>query len=359
MSEMVMDWQIALRRHNLPEEQLAALVRLVRGTVDSGLYYANPRYLVERLVLPERVGLNLLLTAVAEGLFRLNWHITCPACGGSKEEGENLADLDSHATCGKCQFQFVPHLDDEISVTMTATETFRAITPPQDNAAIWEAIDKRLGKTSALSLINLPAFQRLVVQQNLPQGQWLGVNQLVIFFSDLRQSTAFYHRLGDAEAYHWVREHFQVMFAAVERYGGTAVKTIGDGIMGVFTRPEHALNAIAEGMNGMAALNEMAGFTTNDGLSLKVGVHRGACIVVGLNGRLDYFGETVNIAARLAGLSAGGEIILSPAVLADSATTQLAEKMGHLIPLAVTLRGLSGNFDLYRLTLPVNQYAHK
>lgn len=359
MSEMILDWQIALRQHNLPEAQLAALIRLVRRTADSDLYRANPRYLVERMALPESVGLNLLLTAVAEGLFRLNWHITCPACGGSKEGGENLADLDSYATCGMCQFQFIPHLDDEISVTLTATEAFRAITPPTDNFAFREAIDKRLGKTPALSLINLPAFQQLVAQQNLTQGQWLGVNQLVIFFSDLRQSTAFYHRLGDAEAYHWVREHFRVMFAAVERYGGTAVKTIGDGIMGVFTDPEHALNAIAEGMGGMAEINETAGFTANDGLTLKVGVHRGACIVVGLNGRLDYFGETVNIAARLAGLSAGGEIILSPDVLADSATTQLAERMGRLIPLAVTLRGLSGNFDLFRFTLPTNQYAYK
>ncbi|HXQ33925.1 MAG TPA: adenylate/guanylate cyclase domain-containing protein, partial [Anaerolineales bacterium] len=46
-------------------------------------------------------------------------------------------------------------------------------------------------------------------------------------------------------------------------------------------------------------------------LWLKVGLHKGPCIVVNLNDRLDYFGSTVNITARLPGFSQGGELILS------------------------------------------------
>ena len=342
-----------LQRHGIPEDQAAALKRFAVEAADHELYQANPRYLAERLALPERAALNVLVTAVAEGLFTLGWQTTCPACGTGGEATQNLAGVDSRAQCHYCSHQFVPHLDDEISVTVTATAVLRPLTAQHDDPEFRAEVDARLGKMPALAMINVPGFRQLIFNQNLPQGQWLGVKRLVIFFSDLRRSTAFYHKLGDAEAYHWVREHFRVMFAAVEQYGGTAVKTIGDGIMGVFAKPDDALNAIATGMKGLSRLNDDAGLVGSDRLALKVGIHQGACIVVTLNGRLDYFGETVNIAARLAGLSTGGDVILSQDIVADTAIYQLAEKLGDLHPLTAQLSGLPGCFDLYQLVLLV------
>ena len=49
-------------------------------------------------------------------------------------------------------------------------------------------------------------------------------------------------------------------------------------------------------------------------LVLKVGIHKGAAIAVTLNDRLDYFGQTVNIAARVQGLADAGEICLTQEV---------------------------------------------
>ena len=43
-------------------------------------------------------------------------------------------------------------------------------------------------------------------------------------------------------------------------------------------------------------------------MSLKIGVHHGAAIAVTLNEQLDYFGQTVNIAARVQALADAGEI---------------------------------------------------
>ena len=129
------------------------------------------------------------------------------------------------------------------------------------------------------------------------------------------------------------------------------MKTIGDGIMGVFTEPADALNAIATGMEGLAQLNTMGGLADDDRLALKVGMHQGICIVVTLNGRLDYFGETVNIAARLAGLAKGGDVVLSQAVVEDASVCQLAESLGDLRPFASQLSGLPDCFDLFQLTL--------
>ena len=56
---------------------------------------------------------------------------------------------------------------------------------------------------------------------------------------------------------------------------------------------------------------------------LKVGVHAGPSVVVTLNDRLDYFGSTVNMAARLQGQSEGGDIVLSRAVADDPAVRPL------------------------------------
>jgi class 3 adenylate cyclase len=129
------------------------------------------------------------------------------------------------------------------------------------------------------------------------------------------------------------------------------VKTIGDGVMGVFADPLDALRSIADALAGLAELNTRLGLTGDDGLTLKVGLHAGPCIVVTLNGRLDYFGEAVNIAARLGGLAKGDDVVLSHAILDDPKACALAEDLGQVEPLVVKLRGLPEDFELHRLTL--------
>ena len=52
-------------------------------------------------------------------------------------------------------------------------------------------------------------------------------------------------------------------------------------------------------------------------LRLKVGIHEGRCLAVTLNDRLDYFGSTVNAAARIVGLSTGEDVVVSGAVRDD------------------------------------------
>jgi class 3 adenylate cyclase len=60
-----------------------------------------------------------------------------------------------------------------------------------------------------------------------------------------------------------------------------------------------------------------------EALIIKLGVHAGPCIAVTLNGRLDYFGSTVNLAARLQAQSRGGDIVLSSSLAADPAVAAL------------------------------------
>ena len=85
-------------------------------------------------------------------------------------------------------------------------------------------------------------------------------------------------------------------------------------------------------------------------LVLKLGVHVGPSVVVTLNDRLDYFGSTVNMAARLQGQSCGGDIVLSRAVACDPAVRPLLAGLAASRE-SVSLKGFSEPVGFVRLTL--------
>jgi class 3 adenylate cyclase len=107
-----------------------------------------------------------------------------------------------------------------------------------------------------------------------------------------------------------VREHFEILEQAIVEQGGSIVKTMGDSVMAAFRTPVSAVKAIWDVQRQLSARGEPP-------LSIKAGIHYGSCIVVNLNDRLDYFGSTVNIAARLPHFSLGGEAILSESIRND------------------------------------------
>jgi class 3 adenylate cyclase len=173
---------------------------------------------------------------------------------------------------------------------------------------------------TAAEVAALQTFRDLFASEALRPGEQISVGNQTIVFTDLRDSTRFYREVGDARAFGSVMSHFDVLREAITAEDGAIVKTIGDAVMAVFTRPASALRAMLKAQRELAA--------PPDGrrpLMLKAGIHCGACIAVTLNGRLDYFGSTVNLAARLEGLSSGADVIVSAAVLADP---EVAEMIG-------------------------------
>jgi class 3 adenylate cyclase len=171
---------------------------------------------------------------------------------------------------------------------------------------------------TAPEVISLQAFRDLFAEATLRPGDDAGVGQVALLFTDLRGSTALYERVGDATAYNLVREHFRLLAAIVRDHDGAVVKTIGDAVMASFTDPAQAVRAALAMQSGIASSAH-----SNSDLVLKVGVHAGPSVVVTLNDRLDYFGSTVNMAARLQGQSAGDDIVLSHAVAADPAVQEI------------------------------------
>jgi class 3 adenylate cyclase len=174
---------------------------------------------------------------------------------------------------------------------------------------------------TAHRVTTLQAFRDLFSDQVLRPGDEVGIDHVTLMFTDLEGSTALYARAGDASAYRLVREHYAFLTRIVREHDGALVKTIGDAVMAAFADPADSVRAALAVQSGVAVFNEQARRTSADSepIRIKLGLHAGPCIAVTLNDRLDYFGSTVNLAARLQAQSEGGDIVLSRELAADPA----------------------------------------
>jgi len=192
-------------------------------------------------------------------------------------------------------------------------------------------VESRAWRSEALTaheVTTLQAFRDLLPDQVLRAGEDVGIDSITLMFTDLEGSTALYERLGDATAYRLVRRHFGVLAETIRAHDGALIKTIGDAVMAAFATPEQAVQAALHIHDRIAAFNADYGRetgSTDAAIGLKMGLHGGRCIAVNLNDRLDYFGSTVNLAARLQGRSRRGEVVLSESLAADPAVAPLLQ----------------------------------
>ena len=192
----------------------------------------------------------------------------------------------------------------------------------------------------------LQAFRDLFSDQVLRPGDEVSVRRIALLFSDLAGSTALYDQIGDASAYHLVRDHFAFLGSLVREHDGAIVKTIGDAVMAAFHEPADALAAAVEIQTRVGAFNEDH---QGNPIVIKLGLHEGPCIAVTLNERLDYFGSTVNLAARLQGESRGGDIVVSEAMAEDRSVAPLLADLAQAHEQA-QLKGFDEAVAFRRLT---------
>ena len=176
---------------------------------------------------------------------------------------------------------------------------------------------------------------------------------LDLFFIDRRQlyKSREYRLSRDGvvnlAAFDLVRAHFHALLEIISSEKGAVVKTIGDAVMATFVRPEHALAASLRMRSAMAALNARRG--TED-LIVKIGIHEGPCLAVMLNERQDYFGQTVNIAARVQSLSTSQEIHITGPVIDSPAVAMILEKEAiKPIQKQAALRGIADKIVVYEI----------
>jgi adenylate cyclase len=201
--------------------------------------------------------------------------------------------------------------------------------------------------TTAAEVTALQMFRDLFATEALRPGEQISVGTLTVLFTDLRNSTQLYREIGDATAFGRVMSHFDVVRKSIIDHDGAIVKTIGDAVMAVFRSAADGLLAMLEVQQALAE--------PGDGsrpLQLKAGLHTGPCIAVTLNDRLDYFGSTVNMAARLECLSSGADVIISRSVYEDPRVQELiAQDDFDAVPFAMKLKGFENeSFELWRVS---------
>jgi len=219
--------------------------------------------------------------------------------------------------------------------------------------AVWIAGDElhdllghRRPFLTAKRLLTNQTFHDIYRADTLDIDQRLKLTSLTFLFTDLKGSTALYDRVGDLVAYDLVKAHFSLITTIVAEETGCVVKTIGDAIMATFPSPDRALAAALRMREAMRTLADGGA----DDLILKIGLHEGPCLAVTLNDRLDYFGQTVNIAARVQGLAMSRAIFATETILGHPEAPQLIAGAGlSAAPQRHALRGIPGELTVYEI----------
>ena len=126
--------------------------------------------------------------------------------------------------------------------------------------------------------------------------------EVAVMFADVTGSTKLYETLGDENANRIVGKAFDVMSRITENYQGYVIKTIGDEIMCRFVSANDCVRAAKDIQEELS--KGLEGETEQ--ISIKVGLHFGPAILAEDG---DVFGDAVNVAARMAGIAKGSQII--------------------------------------------------
>jgi class 3 adenylate cyclase len=159
---------------------------------------------------------------------------------------------------------------------------------------------------------------------------------VVIVFSDIEGSTEHNEALGDRDWVKLLQRHDQLIRAAVTQYRGHVVKNQGDGFMLAFADPRDALRCCLDVQQALTDHPQRWGH-----IRVRMGIHMGTSVRRGD----DLFGRNVVMAARIAGLADGGEILISEPVreaLDDGATD-----VDFGASREVELKGLRGTYDVF------------
>lgn len=175
---------------------------------------------------------------------------------------------------------------------------------------------------SGKRLLTTQTFRDLFRSESTDQG--IGIKDITLLFTDLKGSTALYDRIGDLNAFSLVQQHFDRLHDVAVRNDGAIIKTIGDAIMAAFRDPANAVRSALEMREEIGAINRGV---PDKQLILKIGLHKGAAIAVTLNDRLDFFGQTVNIAARVQHLADADEIYLTEDVYESEGVGEQLESL--------------------------------
>ncbi len=347
--------RLKLARPGLSPDFQNRLAEFILKTPEAELSRLNPKALSLYFGLAEVEMLNLFAVGFREGIFRLSWEVECPVCNTTACYFKGPRDSYHQIKCVGCGRDYEAHFDQQVHITFSLHPDVLGQASSQTEPKLKLALPKLpvspVAPLTAHELLTVQGFRDFFKNETLPPGESFEVQRCVILFTDLTGSTAMYVRKGDPHAYTLVREHFEVLKSAVNQAGGAIVKTIGDAVMAVFVSEVAALSAALSARQEMLTFNRNYNLPVADHLLIKIGLHTGPSIYVTLDDRLDYFGTTVNTAARVEGQAGSNEIVFTEAVLQAPGVREFLHDY-ELQDTTTMLKGLEGSLRLWKLAAP-------
>lgn len=406
-SQRVEKLQKQLIAQKMPEKALAKLVEHIRAGDQMELYRIQIRRKAHEWGCDESDLLRVCLHATRVGLLDMSWDVICPHCRGVREELINLGEVADRGDCDACEIDFTTDAGEAIEITFHVHPSIREVAKvyycsaeasSKDHIQLQQtlgagekrAVESRMApgryrlrthgekdyefldvaaqdevvrlenssseerrlivedvewKDEALRpthLFNFQEFRDLFGEEYVGTDIRLNVGEQTIMFTDMVGSTKFYAEHGDPEAFMTVKEHFVKVYDIVKRNHGAVVKTIGDAAMASFSDPVDAVRTCVE-------IHDYFQNTTESPVRLRASLNTGPCIAVKLNSNIDYFGGTVNVAAKLQAVAEAGEISMPLATYdAPGVAEYLAERGGVIEELTFEPKALPSKIAVRR-----------
>ncbi len=165
---------------------------------------------------------------------------------------------------------------------------------------------------------------------------------MAIVFADISGSTRLYETLGDAIARELVSQCLELMTKHIHKHKGVVIKTIGDEIMCTYPSAGDAVESTMEMQEAVTEDLPYINHNTPTDLAIRVGLHYGSAILEGG----DVFGDAVNVAARMASLAKGQQIITTKETV-DALSPLQESSTRHLDRIPV--KGKAEEIDIYEV----------
>jgi len=399
----------ALRERGVDADLIGRIETLVREAPPAQLAKLSPPRLAEDWGAPAGQVLEAFLHATRAGLFDLEWDVRCPSCTGPTQREAHLDQLQTRASCDICELEFDGSFDRSIEVTwcvhpelrdlsgVDPLEVLQAYFQPvpllQLSAAAGSSAEAEVelgcgnyhfyvpaaGLVKGLRVNDEGADASEVIElscdgQRIERGAWQRKEGRCTLRLRNQSADAIELMMVKVTDRPWIsgaalastqsfRDHFaaelirpdqsfairSLAIVFTDLKGSTALyERVGDAVMATFLDTSAALRFALELHTAFDRFN--AEQTRRDDVIVKVGIHGGPCIAVTLNERLDYFGRTVNLAARVQGLSEGRDVVLSSELMRDARVQELAERSGwSQQSFTAALKGIDEERALIRL----------
>ncbi len=218
--------------------------------------------------------------------------------------------------------------------TLTAGDQLLTLVNPEPREVVIrvERAGDRAFALTAARVMACASFRELFPDQSLAPGRLMAVTQATLLVAQVDDAQALFRDLGDSKAFPVAARFYESIGTLAKEYGGGLIKIFGGLAIAGFERPGQAVEA------ALALQTMIDKDIVTSGLKCRVAVHRGPMMALTQAGRLDYFGQNVELALAVAASTPPLVIGITQAVCQD---VGVAERL-HTTPDQLGMQPLAG-----------------